>query len=323
MTCKTWYAALSAAVTGPGTLALVHPFLAIPPLATDDQLWALFNSIPPAILNDSVNLSGGDQFYINYASVLSQLISTALTNFQGILGVYYPLWQRYVVTLDPLPGLEQLPDVFYAWASTNAPSVAVAGRMAIRAAVHDAVFDAQVGVLKISGFLNNTPNFVNGVEQLLTELVSAAGPVKLDFCTSAGNRVRAKIEKLLTFTNPPPSIPEGWFCAPVLQQAYLTPAGLPWRADANPNWQTTFGPRGSLQQFIAALVVAEGIELTRGASSVPPAEAPSLLATPSGSPLVIGVFVQPVSDYLGRALTNAQEALQSDAERERDHRRRA
>ena len=46
-------------------------------------------------------MSGGNQFFANYTGVLSQLISNALTNFQSVLGSYYPMWQRYLAGLKP------------------------------------------------------------------------------------------------------------------------------------------------------------------------------------------------------------------------------
>jgi hypothetical protein len=75
-------------------------------------------------------LSGGNQFFANYTGVLSQLISNALTNFQSVLGSYYPMWQRYLAGLNPMPSLQQLPNTFYMWAMVNAPTVAGPGRSA-------------------------------------------------------------------------------------------------------------------------------------------------------------------------------------------------
>ena len=69
---------------------------------TDDQVWQYFNNLPPASLNNNLTLSGGNQFFANYTGVLSQLVSNALTNFQSVLGSYYPLWQRYLASVSPL-----------------------------------------------------------------------------------------------------------------------------------------------------------------------------------------------------------------------------
>ena len=119
-----WYNTLAAAVGGNANFQIVQPNNPVSGLSTDDQVWQYFNNLPPASLNNNLTLSGGNQFFANYSGVLSQLVSNALTNFQSVLGSYYPLWQRYLAGLNPLPPLNQLPNVFYTWAMVNAPTVA-------------------------------------------------------------------------------------------------------------------------------------------------------------------------------------------------------
>lgn len=153
---------------------------AFPPQATNDQIWQYFNNLPPISLNHNMTLSGGNQFYTDYAAVLSQLQSNALTNFQNVLGSYYPMWQQYLATLNPFPSLQDLPNVFYQWAVVNAPTVAGPGRSAYAAALLDPIFAAQTAALNTNNFVNSVPNFTQGVTQLFQQIPSGA-PVSINF----------------------------------------------------------------------------------------------------------------------------------------------
>ncbi len=308
MTANGWYDALAAVVQGTGTLALIQPAIAIPPQAMNDQIWALFNNLPPVLTNHNLTVSGGNQFYPVYTSVLSQLTSTALTNFQSVLGLYYPLWQQYLGTIAPIPMPAQLPDVFYAWAMTNAPSVATAGRAAYAGALQDAIFSAQTGALNASLFFHNTPNFVNGIVQLFTQLVTAPGPVTIPFSSApqtGGQETvpatdgplggTATFQRLLTFTNVPSEGPGGWFSSLALRQAYSAAVGgSPWRHQAEPNWQSTFGPNGNMQRFIGSLVIADGID-TSTPSGAPPHKSEQLAGRATASTGVWPLFVPSIS----------------------------
>ena len=284
MTAPDWYSALAAAVSGKGTLALITPAIAMPVQATDDQLWALFNTIPPPIRNNTLSMSGGNQFYSDYAGMLSQLTSTALTNFQSVAGVYYPLWQRYLGGLNPLPTPAALPNVFYTWATANAPSVANAGRAAYVVALNDPIFAAQTAAANTSLFVSNTPNFRKGVAQLFSEDIAARGPITLRVRSAA-----ATFRKLFTFTNTPAT----WYSPGVMQQAYAASAGgVPWVQGASPDWQRTFGTTGNLQRFITSVVVADGIQSAGIAGAVP---------APAGQPVIIGAFVASAAQFAAPA----------------------
>ncbi len=292
-----WYNTLMTAVGGNGNFQMIQPNNPIPPQATNDQIWQYFNNLPPMALNHNLTLSGGNQFYTNYAAVLSQLQSNALTNFQNILGSYYPMWQQYLASLNPFPSLQDLPNVFYQWAIVYAPTVAGPGRSALAAALLDPIFAAQTAALNTSNFVNSVPNFTQGVTQLLQQ-IPAGSPVMITFdsvtassnvsntwakgnsgiffgifgesdsSTSelsqqfASSRVAGTVtfEKLITFVADPPGLPTGWYSSAALHQAFAANAGgAPWRQGANPNWESTFGPNGNMKWFTASLVVADGV----------------------------------------------------------------
>lgn len=295
-----WYNTLSAAVGGNASFQILQPNDPIPPQATNDLVWQFFNNLPPDSLNFNLTLSGGNQFYSDYAGVLSQLQSNALTNFQAVLGSYYPLWQQYLGTINPFPSLTQLPNVFYNWALVNAPTVAGPGRSAYQAALLDPIFTAQTMALNTSAFVNNTPNFTQGVSQLFQQIPNGTS-VSISFDTDtassnvintwaqgdsgiffgifgqsdsstsqlseifASSRVTASInfQKMITFVADPPGAPNGWYSSGALSQAYnASSGGAPWRSEANPNWNSTFGANGDMQRFLTSLIVVDGINAT-------------------------------------------------------------
>lgn len=375
-----WYNTLSSVVGGNGNFQIVQPNNPIPPQATNDQIWQYFNNMPPTALNNNLTLSGGNQLFADYQAVLSQLQSNALTNFQQVLGSYYPLWQQYLGTLSPLPTLQQLPSTFYNWALVNAPSVAGPGRSAYQGALSDPIFLAQQIVFNTSGFVNNTPNFTQGVLQLFQQ-IPAGAPETVNFDTETANsnvtntwasgnsgaffgifgqgdssssqltqqfasaRVTATVnfQKIITFVADPPGPPNGWYSSAALGSAQsASGGGAPWRSGATPNWNTTFGSTGNMQNFLASLVVADGISatvtshaqysasqqttITQNSSSgfwpfywssgsstftqtVTFNSDSSMTYTMSsqpGNPLIIGAFVLPASQYL-----NGNEAMRA------------
>lgn len=369
-----WYNTLATAVGGNANFQIVQPNNSVSGLATDDQVWQYFNNLPPASLNNNLTLSGGNQFFANYTGVLSQLISNALTNFQSVLGSYYPMWQRYLAGLNPMPSLQQLPNTFYMWAMVNAPTVAGPGRSALAAALLDPIFSAQTMALNTSSFVNNVPNFTQGVQALITQVANGGSipAISFDSATASSNvtntwaqgnsgaffgifgssdsttsqltevftssRVTATIsfQKLITFVADPPGPPNGWYSSGALGQAHSASAGgAPWRSGANPNWNSTFGPSGNMQHFLASLVVADGISATItsyasynsaqqttitqqssggfwpfywGSGSSTYTNSVSFnansnltytMTSQTGNPLIIGAFVLPASQYLG------------------------
>ena len=182
-----WYNTLAAAVGGNANFQIVQPNNPVSGMSTDDQVWQYFNNLPPASLNNNLTLSGGNQFFANYTGVLSQLVSNALTNFQSVLGSYYPLWQRYLASVSPLPPLNQLPNVFYTWAMVNAPTVAGPGRSSLAAALLDPIFAAQTMALNTGSFVNNTPNFTQGVSALLQQVANGGSVPAINFDSSTAS----------------------------------------------------------------------------------------------------------------------------------------
>lgn len=368
-----WYNALAAAVGGNADFQIIQPNATLPPLATNDLLWHHFNNIPPKSLTSNLTLSGGNQLYSDYMSVLSQLSSNALTNFQNTLGSYYPLWQQYLAGLNPLPTPQTLPSTFYQWALVNAPTIAGPGRSAYQAALLDPIFQAQTMVGNTAGFVNNTPNFTQTLQNLFQQVPAgsslslsfdsdtASGDVTHTWAAGGGDSlfgifgsssessdqltqvfsssrvtVEASFQHAITFVADPPGPPNGWYSSAALSNAHSSQGGgTPWSSNASPNWNSTFGPNGNMQQFVGSLIVVDGMSVTvtsyasyssdqqttithsssggfwpfywGGGSStytnhVSFNSASNLVYTmssPASCPMIIGANVLPASQYLG------------------------
>ncbi|WP_175964228.1 hypothetical protein [Burkholderia pyrrocinia] len=55
--------------------------------------------------------------------------------------------------------------------------------------------------------------------------------------------------------------PSSWYVSSALSLAHATTSGRPWNPDSSINWQSTFGPQGNMQRFVAGLLVVSGMKL--------------------------------------------------------------
>jgi hypothetical protein len=262
---------------------------------TSDLLWSYFNNIPPLSLTGQFATSGGNRFYDDYSAVLSQLSSQGDGSFQQDVGDNYGPWMAYVATLNPLPALEQLPNVFRTWATFHCPAVAQKGASDLAAALLDPIYQAQVAIRNTSGFMNGVPNFSRtiadlrgAIPQASSQTVSfdsssassdtshtwAKGEVSgmYDFFTgsaggsydqlsekaaSSGVTVEATFSHVLTFSADPGS----WYVSSALAAAHATPDNTMWK-HGTPSWTSTFGSAGNMLRFTTGLVVVDGIDAT-------------------------------------------------------------
>jgi hypothetical protein len=196
--------------------------------------------------------------------------------------------------------LPQLPSTFYQWALVNAPTVAGPGRSAYAAALLDPIFQAQTMAHNTSSFVNNTPNFTQGVTQLFQQIPNGTSQsISFDSATASGNvtstwaqgnsgacfgifgegdssssqltqtfassHVTATINftHVIPFLASPPGAPNGWYSSGALGEAeQASSGGAPWGPGANPSWASTFGPNGNMGYFTTALIVVDGIQAT-------------------------------------------------------------
>lgn len=290
-----WYNIVTTALgADPTQFLLLQPS---PPLGnTSDLLWAYFNNMPPRSLTASFNPSGGNQLYSDYRAVISQLNSQAGSTFKQDLGDYFTKWQTYLQGLNPMPTIEELPNVFQSWALVNAnPRVAQLGATDLRNVSNDPIYRASLAVQDQSRFMNGVPNFSQTIEDLRSAIPSASSySLNFDTATAQSNvqntwaqgnidgfydlfsgSASSQYSALATkFAGSEVTIagsfahalrfvatPGSWYSAAALHSAYATSDNTMWQ-HGTPNWDTTFGPSGNMQYFTASLVVVDGIDLT-------------------------------------------------------------
>ncbi|AOJ06893.1 hypothetical protein [Burkholderia mayonis] len=55
--------------------------------------------------------------------------------------------------------------------------------------------------------------------------------------------------------------PSNWYVSSALSLAHATTSGPPWNPGSPINWQSTFGPQGNMQRFVASLLVVSGMNV--------------------------------------------------------------
>jgi hypothetical protein len=277
----------------PGTFQLIQPNTPIG--VTSDTLWAYFNSIPPASVLSNVELNGLSRLYDDYLAVVNRLISRTGDALRIDLGDSYQAWMNYVAGLNPAPDPNDLPNIFFSWATIHAPGVASKGRNDVEAILDDPIALAQQAVMNKAAFVNGVPNFSVTVADLRdaiqrapaaafsfdsatqsadTSRSWARGAVGgfWDFFTAEGSgdwdktqtkaasshlAVAASFDHVLT----QPAAPGNWYSSAALTAAYGSRDNTMWRP-GTPNWNTTFGLTGTMQRFVTQLVVVDGIDIT-------------------------------------------------------------
>jgi hypothetical protein len=262
---------------------------------TSDLLWSYFNNIPPLSLTGQFAASGGNRFYDDYKAVLSQLSSQGDGSFQQDLGDNYGPWMAYVSTLNPLPKLEDLPDIFRTWATFHCPSVAQKGASDLAAALIDPIYQAQVAIRNTAGFMNGVPNYSQTIADLRGAIPQAPSQTVTFDSSSASSdtshtwakgeasgmydffsadvggsydqlsekaatssvTVDATFSHVLTFS----AGPGAWYVSSALGAAYATPDNTMWK-HGTPSWTSTFGPTGNMLRFTSGLIVVDGIDAT-------------------------------------------------------------
>jgi len=262
---------------------------------TSDKVWAYFNSVPPLSLNFNLNSQQFNQFYPTYEAVVNQLKAQTTLRLQRDLADCYPTWMAYVKTLNPLPTPDQLPNTFRSWAMFNCPDHAAQGYTDFQAILHDPVSLAQQYVMNQAGFMNNTPNFSQTIDDLNQAIqIAPAGGFTLDTATASSDvtntwakasvsgfydffsgsastdysslsakaassrvTVDVKFAHVMTFT----AAPGLWYNSAALGMAYGTQDNTLWNP-GTPSWATTFGPKGDLQRLLTSLVIVDGITCT-------------------------------------------------------------
>jgi hypothetical protein len=142
-------------------------------------------------------------------------------------------------------------------------------------------------------------------------------------------------------------VPGAWYDSGAFGLAYSAQSGAPWNsANTEVTWPKTFGPNGNMQRFASSLIVVSGMKITAtsgyafgsadqstinqnsssgfwpfysGGSSSTTTTSHSFnqagnltisISSPDNVPLLIGMIVLPVAQYLGYAVSGSTRFLQ-------------
>lgn len=87
-----------------------------------ENLWAIFDSVPPLSATTYYNPAQLNSFSQDYAGVISALIPQGALQFQTDMGDYYAAWNSYKSTISPIPASTLAwSQAFAAWAEARLP----------------------------------------------------------------------------------------------------------------------------------------------------------------------------------------------------------
>lgn len=325
-----WYNGLTAGLgLSPSLFQISLPASPIPP--SDTSLWTFQDALPPDSLTFNRAVLGGDTFFGEYAAVAGELEFPQADFAKDIGEQNYLAWMAYLATVQPPPTPEQLPALFYEWASLYAPDAVAAGvsdltEMALIDAGREALqpylgsgakpvdfhgtwadllrrlgaspgaslsFDSSTTSPVVSGTWTGGLN--TGVAGLWT---GAASTTRLSR-KFAVNRVRvaAAFQAWAVWA----STPGGWYDSSLLNTAYRCSGTPPWPADADPTWAEELGPGGSLDHLTASLVVVDGVDATISSGASFDADSQELIR--ERVPLGLWPFYAPSGGPVANAVT--------------------
>jgi hypothetical protein len=276
---------------------LLQPYGDLPSKTTNQTLWAYFNNIPPHVLTQIYEESGGNQFFSDYKGLLSALVPpVSTTTFQTDVGeTCFKAWVSYIQGLATQPPVQQWPQMFRNWAMLRFPSVATVGASDLAAIILDPVSAAQLTLVTYGA-----PDWSLGYSDLVSQLGNApnmkfsASTSNMDFSTksdwaqssteglfglwanssssssqsstfaASAVTLNGSFAHVTTFA----AVPGLWYNSAAMGEAFSAQSGPPWNPKANINWQNTFGVNGNMNQFAGNIVVVSGINFTVTSSAV-------------------------------------------------------
>lgn len=126
-----WYNALTSQLNlDPTAFQLVQGYL---PLGTlSENLWNIFNAIPPLSVANLYNPTQLNLFSQDYAAVINHLIPQGSSNFITAMGDYYSTWNSAKLTLNPIPSTTLAwIQAFTNWANLNLPQAQVTNAISL------------------------------------------------------------------------------------------------------------------------------------------------------------------------------------------------
>jgi hypothetical protein len=276
-----------------------------PLIAGSNQfLWNFFNNIPPQSNTQNFIQSGGNQFFNDYTGVMAALKPGEQVNIPGDIGQQnYDAFHAYVQqNYQPVPPVNQLPDIFFNWAIFNAPDVADIGSSDYSTLLLDPIsagkeaaalytnppkapdwalgYDTLVQQLaqgQSSSFSLSSETMNTDISQTWTGgddsgffgLWSGSNSTNTQSALFSENsfQVDASFAHVLQFQTNPGS----WYYSSALGQAFANQGDPPWSPGLI-QWANTFGPDGNMRFVLSSLLVVDTAQITVTSDAVFSAE---------------------------------------------------
>jgi hypothetical protein len=264
----------------------------------NQELWNYLNNIPPFSLTQNYIAGGGNQFFSDYKGLLAALKGQPNT-FQADIGeICFAAWVLHVSSLTPFPSPNQLPQLFFNWASVFFPSVANVGASDLAQMVLDPITAAQTEISWAYGN-NKMPDWSAGYSELMQQLSQApsrgyqfssdtmnsnvqsswTGGSNSGFfglwggSSSSSNyssqfaassiAMSATFDHVMTFS----STPGLWYSSAAMALAFNNKNQAPWDPKSPLNWDKAFGADGVMQRFTTSLIVVSGMKIQLNAAT--------------------------------------------------------
>jgi hypothetical protein len=163
---------------------MVQPSTPLPASTSNNTLWAYMNNLPPFSLTQNYIQSAGNQFFSDYAALMSALQPSVTIDVKADVGAdVYAQFVAYVLGLPAPVAVTQLPNLFLNWAFLQYPSVAIKGASDLSAQLLDPIYRAQLALMPYTAapdpnnpgqtIPGKAPEWSLGYSQLVSQLNAA------------------------------------------------------------------------------------------------------------------------------------------------------
>lgn len=289
-----WYNGLTAGLgLSPAMFQLSQPALPIPP--SDRGLWDCADTLPPRCLTLRHGAHPARRFFDEYEKLVHRIQPQPGPVAPSLSPGLQAAWLEHLAAQHPAPKASQLPALYQRWAMRNAPSArgegaAVLARAVLSHAPQRALLPYQgpdarpadfagtyAALLQTLGYPTDThftfdsaaasddvqETWAGGAEADVEGLWLGGrdAPASLRFASSRVT-VDVRFQALAVWT----ATPGDWYHSSLLNLAYSSRTAPPWTAAED--WDSFFGPEGSMRYLVASLVIVSGLRtsLTSSAS---------------------------------------------------------
>lgn len=271
--------------------------------ATSDELWTLFDSVPPLSLTQTQVISGHNSYFGNYESIVLTILPQGGRQFEEIMGDELAAWEEYRKSLKPgdLPK-GGIVAAFKSWAELNLnPAKASKAYAAYKQLQNGIVSQAVDAVLDDDNLFEGGPTFKQTIDDLrgaldhgrdytlhfdsstessdvkhtwakgelggAYEFFSGKAGASWDKLSEKASKAEVEIEATLRKVATMSINPGPWYMVAALNLAYKHSDNTVWPAGQSPTWDDLFSDQGSLQRLAVEIVAFDGIEISMTSSA--------------------------------------------------------